>query len=307
MTIFKGTSNFYEPSTTEVLDINLKFWLDWSFLSIGAFNNVTNSSGVYNGNLSRMFPVKDKSYSNGQLWKAPHGNWVWESGLEYDTQPINISGIYIDGALTTTGYSVDYPNGQIILDSAINTNSEVTVNYSHKIIDIKSASVSDWFNDIQTNSLRVDFAGYGIGSGEYQYDRVQTPAIIYEAIDKDYSFYQMGLGQYSQQGLLFHIITQDRATANKLSDIISEQNEKTIFLFDAQLLSSSGVYPLNYKGDINNGALTYSQLIQPKEDDGYRWRKLRLYDSHKQKTNKLNNELFHTPVRFKTDLVLTDI
>lgn len=304
---FKGTNSLFEFSTTEVLDINLKFWLDWSFLNIGGFDNMNiPASGAYNGDMSRLIPVRDRDYTNGQVWKAPRSNWVWESGLSYESQPTQVSGAYVNNVFSTA-LKVDYPNGRVIFDSPVSTNSVVQANYSSRMIHIYSASESDFFNDLQGDSYRVDRHGYGIGSGEYDYERIQTPAIIYESFARTFNPYQLGGNQYSEQQILFHIITEDRNTANKLSDIIAEQNEKTIFLFDPEYLKDSGTFPLDYRGGLNDGALTYNQLIIPKEDGGYRWRKLRLYDSNKQSTTKLQNNMFHTPIKFKTDLVLTDI
>jgi len=308
--VFKGTNSnsIYDFSTTDIININLKFWLDWSFLNIGAFQTVSvNDSGIYGGDLSRLIPVRDRYYTDGQVWKFPKNNLVWESGLTYQTQPVNISGAYVDNSFNTS-LTVDYAQSRIIFDSAISSTSTVQANYSYKVIDIKSSHESQFFKELQGGSLRPDLIDYGIGSGEYEYNRLQLPCIVYETVGKRFTKgYQLGMGHVNQRDIIFHIFSEDYGLNDRLSDIISEQQDKTIFLFDTQRAANSGVFPLEYNGALSDSAKTYNQLIELNSNNGYRWRKFDFLDSTSQQTNELGNNIYHTPVRFITNLVLTNV
>lgn len=301
---FKGTSSITDFSTSEVININLKCWLDDSFLKIGAYSNVTiPTSGVYGGDQHRLFPITVPGFTDGQVWRGFRENWVWESGL--NPEAIRVSGAYVGGTFRTDLY-VDYNKGRVVFNSGISTSSVVTANYSYKRVNVLSISEADWFNDVQTDSLRNDLNHYGL-SGELQYRRIQLPAIIFENFNTKFRPYQLGLGKYSDHAIIYHILTETRNEGQKLADILCEQEDKTIFLFDVQLSAASGVWPLNYRGELNPGARTYEQLVIPKEDGGYLWRKMTFLESNKQASTKLANGLFHTPVRIKAELVLTDI
>lgn len=304
--MFKGTDDIFKLSTSEELDINLKYWLDWSFLNIGAFQNVyLNTSGSYGGDQSRLIPIKDYRYADGQVWRTFHPNLVWESGLSYSTQPISISGVYINGTLTPA--SIDYPNGRIILNTATSPSSVLKMEYSYKLINVYSASECDWLGDLQNDTFRIDRQNYTQNSGEYHYNRPQLPAVVYQIAGRSSKPYMLGLGQWSKNLIHFDILDNNRAWTQKIADILSEQKAKVIYTFDAQLLSDSGGYPLSASGTLKNNAKTYDQLVIPKEDNGYRSNKLYITESKQGDPQKLKQNLYYNTVKMEGEIILTDI
>jgi len=299
--MFKGTSNIFHLNNTEILDINMKFWLDSSFLNIGAFFNITiPTSGNYGGQYSRLIPIKDRFKSNGTVWKTFHNNLVWEENISFETQPVSISGVYVNG-IFTTDYNIDYPNGRIIFDTPIATSSIVEMEYSYKWLNIYSSSEINWLDELDADNFRVDRQDYSLNSGTLINNGPQIPCIVYDVVGRNYSPYQLGGGQYSNTILSFFILSNNRNTNKKLADILSEQNEKTINLFNPQIVAESGVFPLNISGNLNTG-YTYNQLTQD-----YFYNVAYLKKANIQSTQEFKNGIFYTPVQMTAEVILPSI
>lgn len=303
--MFKGISSINSPTTTEILDINLKYWLDWSFLNIGAFKNVTiTTSGSYGGQYSRLIPIKDRFNTDGKTWKTFHNNLVFESGLSYNTQPISISGVYINGVLTTD-YTLNYPEGKVIFTNPISSSSLVEMEYSYKYFNVYSAGEVDWLNEVQSDSFRIDRQDYSTHSGEYSYNRLQLPAIVFETKNRTFKPYQLGHGQFSYNTLKFHILSNNRNINEKISDILCEQNDKTIPLFNVQKVFASGVQALNVNGVLNPQAQTYNDLTNIHSE--YFWNTTFLHKANLQETQELKTGLFYTPIHIMSEIILPSI
>jgi hypothetical protein len=95
---FNLVSNIGHINPVASLEDNLKSFLDWSFLNIGAFVNITiPDSGISGGAFHQLKPVLDPSLPQNRVWEAPRKDWVYESGIVHNgNSPIDISGIYLN-------------------------------------------------------------------------------------------------------------------------------------------------------------------------------------------------------------------
>ena len=94
--------------------------------------------------------------------------------------------------------------------------------------------------------------------------RFQLPAIAIEmAPRRKNTPYQLGGGQYINTDVIFHVYAEDEYTRDKLVDIISFQDDKTVYLFDTNRMTTDNRFPLDYRGAKASGALTYPDLIKP--------------------------------------------
>lgn len=316
---FKGYSNIGEPSVTEVIEDNIVEYINWGFLQLGAFFNIDiPSSGAYGGNRHRLRYVNDPRYTNGQVWEAYRQNWVWESGLSTSEQPVAISGIFVDGSFLPkgSGYHINYKNGQVVFDTAIATTSNVQLEYSHKWINTVNASNIPWFRKGQTRSFRVDDSSYIVNSGVWNdlaENRIQFPTVAVEMVGKVYQGYQLGGYQYARTDVVLHIIAEDHRTAKKLASVLAEQNESDIYLFDTGKMADDNRFPLDYRGEIASGALCYPNLVKPTGDGGFRYTskthggKMRIYEVQEQETDQLHENIYHSKVRWKTEVILHKI
>jgi len=316
---FKGYVDIEEPSVTEVIEDNIVGYINWGFLQLNAFFNIDiPSSGAYGGGRHILRCVDDPRYDNGQIWEAYRQNWVWESGLSTPEQPIAISGIFVDGSFLPkgSGYYINYVNGQVVFDTAISTTSSVQLEYSHKWINTTNASNIPWFRKGQTRSFRVDDSSYIVNSGVWNdlaENRVQFPTVAVEAVGKNYKGYQLGGYQYAYTDVVLHIISEDPRTAKRLASVLAEQNESDIYLFDTGKMGDDNRFPLDYRGEIASGAICYPDLIKPTGDGGFRYTsksqggKMRIYDSQEQGTDQLHENIYHSKVRWKTEVILYKI
>ena len=84
-------------------------------------------------------------------------------------------------------------------------------------------------------------------------------------------------------------------------------------MYDPGRLADQNRFPLNYRGEIASGAVCYPDLIKPTGDGGFRYTskvqagKLRIYDSTEQETTRLHENVYHSTVRWSTEVILHQI
>jgi len=299
-----------------ILENNLKTFLDWSFLGIGSWFDATiPTSGAYGGNFHTLRLVDDPSYSAGQVWETPRKDLVWETGVSYDTQPIQISGVWVGGSFygtgdATYGHYVDYPNGRVVFDSAISTSSSVTMNYSHRWVQTYVSDRAPWWREIQNGSFRVDNTHVSqTTSGEWgilSHNRVQLPAIVIETVPRRVSRgYELGnSANWVHQDVLFHIFTENKWDKNQLIDIIALQNDKSIYLYNDNRLVEDEKYPLDYRGMLVNDPIMYPTLVNTSDNGGYRWKKCTFQNARISDNETLSPTLHRGTVRTTFEVVL---
>ena len=114
--------------------------------------------------------------------------------------------------------------------------------------------------------------------------------------------YQLGGGQFIDTDVLFHCLAEDEFTRNKLVDIVSLQNDKSIILFDSNKISNSGDFPLDYRGVPVSGALRYPDLIAK-----YPKSKVRLKNTVVQGVNTINSNFYAGIVRITVESIEENI
>lgn len=272
---------------SNLLEVNLKAYYDWALLNIGAWTEINIAdSGYYGANFSQLRPVSDPNYTDGQVWEAFRKDWVYEQNIDYiDTtgginNPSLNTGALVNGVLNT-GYHVDYPNGQIIFDSAVSTSATVQTNFTFRDVQIYRADEAPWWREIQYYSMRPDSTLFSqIASGDWSIfaqNRVQLPAIVIEISPRGgHQGYQLGSEtQYAHRDVTFHVIAEDNWSRNQLLDIISLQVDRKIWMFDSNQINTNEAYPLNYQGSIANNN-SYTGFVSA---TGYRYKILEMKDS----------------------------
>ena len=310
---FNGVTHIGESDHSAQLENNLKMFLDWAFLGIGGFfsaeRNKVSASGAYGGDVTVLRKVKDPNLADGRVWETNRKDWVWESGQAYTDkdgdikEPIQISGVYINGTFTSTGFYLDYPNGRVIFDTP--KTGTIQLEYSYRYIQTYCASTTPWFNQLQFGSFRIDQGGFTVeGSNQWNVlaeKRVQMPAVVVEIVPRrELIPYEMGnISHFSRQDILFHILAETSWERHRLTDIFTKQQDKVFWLFDINKVLDSGAYPLNQNGSkVNN--LTYQDLVSP---TGYRWQHYRVLKTSTQNLTSLDPKLFRAAARWTAETV----
>ena len=333
-TELKGFTQIGDNTLTSMVQDNVIEFFDWGLINKGAYFNINiPTSGQYGGDRHRLRLVDDPNYTEGQVWEAYRSNWVWQSGVDQSDAPVNISGVYVGGTFypkTTTGdyaHHVNYPWGRVVFDSAISTSSVVTMEYSYKWINVTYSNSVPWFRELQSRSHRVDSGHFlQAASGDWSQlagSRFQLPAIAVEMVARRSSKpYQLGGGQYVNTDILFHIYAEDEYTRDKLVDVVSLQDDKTIYLFDTNRMTTDNRFPLDYRGAKASGALTYPDLVRPSGSDygdgtfnaGFRsdWKngrpdRLRFTNMRSQQMTVLSPSLYSGLVRCSAEVIMPGI
>ena len=307
----KHVSQVGETLLTSQIESNMKSYLDWGLLGIGSFSNVSiPTSGAFGGTFDKLRLVDDPSYSQGQIWEAARKDWVWETGVYYDTQPVQMSGVTVNGTFygtgdATYGHHYNYPLGRVVFNSAIPENSNVQLNYSYRNVQTYIADQAPSWDEIQYGSLRVDDSTlYDSGSGNWQIlanNRVQLPAVVIEATSRrQFRPYEMGtVGNFVYTDVLFHIISESRWWRNQLVDIISLEKDRSIWLYDNNLVASATGYPLDYRGMVLPDAPMYPNLVE-----AYRFKMARFYGMNVTEMQSPTARLHRGTVRATFEIVM---
>jgi len=313
-----GITNASDAKVTNTLLNNFISFYDWGFLEKGGYYNmISPASGIYGVNRSALKVASDPKYPANTVWQSSRENWVWESGINRTTPPVQISGIYknnqflpysynpTSGYYVGSGYRIDHKNGRVIFNSAIPATSVVTLNYSYKWVSVESSEGLPFIRHIQTRSFRPD-EGYFTSSGNWVQlgqTRVQLPAIFIEVPKtRSYKPFQLGGGQYAETDVVFYILTENYATCNDIQDTISYQNDRIIQLYNLNTASKSGDLSFNYRGDLISKTYNYPYLI-----DNHRFSWCRIYNTTISDSTELSPNFYMGTVRCSTEIELTNL
>jgi len=282
--VFKLVSHLGNDQLMNIVETNLKMWLDWAFLKIGGWTEVALSqASVWGGDYSLLRSVDDDNYTDGQVWEGIRKDWVWETGVDYvdidsNTQnPLVVGTPQIDGNPTAASYHINYPLGRVIFDSALDTDAEVKVAHSFRNVQVYRADDAPWWTELQYKTFRADhshFAQTSDGSWSVGgHHRIQMPTIIIETVPRgDATGFELGSGALDvNQDILLHIMAESRADRNKYVDILRAQKDKTIWLFNTNDMNAAEDYPLDSRGELIASPKMYPELVDTAANGGYRW------------------------------------
>lgn len=260
MQFIKGTIPFYEYELSDQVANNIRSWLDYSLIQMGAFTNFQFSNSSTSGytTLQQTSPTVFESL-------AP--SWVWENDIQTidsSPNPIIASGIHINSTFyppTTSGqysYNMNFRKGEVVFNSP---QSGILVQCEHagKDVDVYLSDSPQWKRLITNYLDQYNNLGTSAPSGLaaiLKENRVWLPSVVIETSDNNNTGLQLGGGDYANIKVLYHVFS-DRPFSNKrLCDLINNQREVSLNFYDA----NKAPFPYTSYGTIASGAMTYSQL-----------------------------------------------
>ena len=315
--LYLNSEKSTDSTVSEILLDNFVNFYDWGLLDAGNFYTMSiPQSGIYGGDRHKLRLVDTPNYTDGQVWEGYRQNWVWEGSGNVDgvtQQPIDISGVYVDGTFYATGnvtkpFYIDYPLGRVVFDSAEATTSDVQIEYSHKRVQVIPAEGVPWFRQIQQNSFRteqnfqVQSSGGWIRLGQ---TRVQLPAIAVEVVPASNTRpYALGGGQWIHSDLLFYVISENYWECANLIDTIVGQNDRTINLFDSTDVAASGASPFTFENgkqrELRGHAVPSG--LYPNLVGDYPFRKCWIFNSRGGDISQLSADLYIGTPRCTTEI-----
>jgi len=314
---FMGVDNIGSTLIINELENNYKSFLEWGFLNIGAFTNVSiPTTNISSFDLHKLKPTIDKNRTANTVWQAPRKDWVYESGVTFNsTSPINISGVYVNGSFyagptgnNSVGYQINYPEGKIIFNNKIAPTSTVQIEYSYRNIQVYKLEEFPYWKEIQYRSLEnktglslPDKGDFAVSSE----NRVQLPAVVIETIARSDSK-PFRLGDKSliiNQDILLHILADNPKDKNNIIDILRLQEDRTIWLYNTNEIIKSGLYPLNYNGSKNLNGQNYETIVN---NESLRWLKCRITDVNISDITFVNIRMYGSVVRLSNEIIFTN-
>lgn len=265
---FNHISSIGQRDIISSLEDNLKTFLDWSFLEIGGYINISIPSNANQPGQHRLYPVSgDPSVVFPKTWATNKKDWVFETGINHNnSSPTNISGIYLNNTFLPAptgsgvyGYRLDYPNGRITFNNNISTASLLTMNYSYRFIQVYKANDHLFWKEIANNNYNLSTI---TANSNYTYNSIQLPAIFIETTARS-TLTPNELGTTKnilEQDLLLHIFTDNLIYRNSLIDILMKQKDNAFILYDITKLAKNNKQFLNFRGEPNPNRLHYSDL-----------------------------------------------
>lgn len=312
-----GLEKATDATLSEMLLDNFVNFYDWGLLDKGGFYTISiPQSGIYGGDRHKLRLVDAPNYTAGRVWEGYRQNWVWEGSGNIDgvsQQPINISGVYVNGTFYATGnvtkpFYIDYPLGRVVFDSAQAINSNVQIEYSHKRVQTIPAEGVSWFRQLQQNSFRneanfqVQGSGGWVRLGE---TRVQLPAIAVEVVPaRQTKPYQLGGGQWVNSDILFYVMAENHWEAVNLIDTIVAQNDRTLTLFDSTKVAQSGVSPFTFENGKERELRGHARAsgLYPHLVENYPYRKCWVYNTRGENITQLSVDLYMGVARCSTEV-----
>lgn len=274
-TQFKGVTALGDSLVSDQLEANLINFFDWSFLQVGGFFNVT-----FPGTGTRLRLVSDPDYQDGQVWEGYRQEWVWEQSLPSgEQQPVGISGVWVNNSFVPygSGFSINYPMGRVVFDSPLPTTARVACEFSFRRVRM-ATSDAEWFQDLQFNTLELSSENEAqfleVASGAWNVlakNRIQLPVIVVEAVSRvRMKGLQIGSkARVHEQDVIFHVLADTPFDRKQLHDIVIEQWNHQLVLFDKNQVDDADAWPLDEEGQPRPSGLTYPEMVEQ-----YRWRVL---------------------------------
>lgn len=313
-TSLKGFNRISDVDIQSTVQQNVIGFFDWGFLTKGGFTNVKlGVQDINGGDKSVLKPVSDPLYPDGRVWQCFRQNLVWESGLPTSFQPIQISGVYINGTFrrpTDVGYEhyVDYEGGRVIFTTqSFKSNSIVKMEYAYKSVNMANVQVVPLIKELQSYPNDITSSNYISQSGDnyaLSREKIQIPVITVEVSPRvTFRGYEIGSSnQWMEMDIILHVLAQDQTDAMKYGMFCAAQKDLTVWMYDLNLMAASGATPLDFRGAKTANPKTYPQLVDLSSNGGYRFNRMYFKDASVVGPNHVGT-IYHTAVRFTIETV----
>lgn len=308
MSKFNHVFDIGQRDIVSSLEDNIKSFLDWSFLNIGGYVNVSipNTNPLPSGNY-RLSPISgDPTVTYPRTWSSLRRDWVYETGVVHNnTNPISISGINLNGTFLPAptgsgiyGYYIDYPRGRVTFNNNIAANSQVALSYAYRFVQVYKASDNAVWREIENN--RYDLSAI-TNSPNYTANTIQLPAIFLQTIARSVSVpLEIGTTQnILRQDILLHIFAENAVHRNNIVDILLKQKDNSLNLYDINKLVKNNRQFLNYRGEANPNRLNYDQISS---NNTYLLARAYIIDSSTSEIKSFSPSLHHAVIRWTVEI-----
>lgn len=204
-------------------------YFDHTLLENGAYSNITGGQKNARGyDLSLLYPVEDASLGlpSGYIWQSAFHNWVYESGVLNQPPPIVASGVYINGSFApkSSGMSIDYINGRIILNQPISVNSVVQASFGYKEYSFVAPfnSIPDTLTTHYQNNSKIYNQPFAASP-----DEVFLPAMFIEIEEATEKGFQFGGTHETLPLFKINIVSDKRSQVEGIASVFASKSTES--------------------------------------------------------------------------------
>lgn len=287
-----GTARRYRSGS--LLELNIKQYLETTFVNQGFYFNIPSGTVATNGQRSDVL-----RQVSSNVFESFTNNFVGQTDATgvSGSPVIDPSGISIDGVFRPKGAApylpaVDFKNGRVVLEGSGLIGSETVSipGFSYHQIDIDfpgSDRANFLFSDIKDNA---QFTANAFPSGNQH----QAPYIIIDLQNTGHVGAQLGGGKNTNTLISFHVVSNERTELNGIVDILDEWAfKKVISGIDFNTIAASGIEQFSQNGD---RASTYMSFTEMQGNPDLLWRKIYI-DS----TDTIERTQFYDQYRARVD------
>ena len=264
---FKNVSRYDNDGISNLLEINLKYFLEDGFLRIG---------GIIPPRTSILQPDTSKDTTNLRVWNSKIQGWAYKR-------------INPDGSVTTTpasvsvngvgefGANINYSRGQVTFNRELRSTDRVEATHFTNRLSIFTVLELNRRPMIQLGSEtgRATHDDYTVFQELAVNEKISTPYIIIEAFPTGSSKpYMIGTGAVNTTNRIqLNVVTETVGELSRILDILRVQSYKTTAMFDTNRAAIDRVLPIDpITGDINPSGIQYPDLTNRYYLDSMYWK-----------------------------------
>ncbi len=264
-------ANFKRYDSSDLIDLNVKSYLDVQFLLNGMYSNISNDQGWHGGSDR----VDQLTRVNASVYESNFNNWIYETDITGPSgyEMIHASGIEVDDVFTAWGSgslapSIDYKSGRVLFQSDPGSTALVSAAFSYKTVLVsspESEASKVIFSAFKDNSV----ANLGSApSGTMN----QLPMVVVDPQNRDLTGRQLGGGSVVTQQIIFHIVGNTRSEANKIVDILSTKSFRKV-IQGVDFNDTPKTFD-RYGGKL----ISYENYTSLQSNNTYKWEKIYIDD-----------------------------
>jgi len=276
---FKNIKNYNSDGLSNLLEINLAYWLSDSFVRIGT---------IIPQRTSVLHPDTSNGVVNLKIWNSNVQNWA-PRRIEGDDIIITPATVTVNGA-AEPNVTINYSKGQVTFNRELLPGDRVEARHYTNRVSI--------FNVLELNRRPMIRLGSGADTKNHEdytafqelsvSETIRTPYIIIETFPTGSATpVMLGSGAvWATRRVQLNVVTESVGELSKILDILSVQSYRTVELFDTNKSAKEGLLPIDpLTGDINSNpnALQYPELVRQYHISSMYWKAISV---RKFKTNK---------------------
>jgi len=269
----KRIANFDRPTTTELIEANLRDYFDWGCVQAGGFVDAPvldpGRSDPYAD--STLTAVEAPGYAPFSAWRTRRPNWCHERRMADGVAPVVPDGVYVDGVFhetaSTTGvfaHRLDFVRGMVVFENPLLPSSIVQVAHSWKRVGFHR-STTPWFQEVVLDgwAYEEEQGGSGDSADVLELNRIAVPAVVVEvassSVDRGYEV--GGSALWKRPIALLHVLAATPDDRDRVADLIVDQFGASIPMYDLAARRQADEFELDASGGLRPGSRTYPEAV----------------------------------------------